>query len=191
MEYHIEIKELLIEEDKLTLTVMGTVTDDIINSHFVSKPKLILHFINEEEDRRIPFVLSNVIPTNGKCYFSGRYVYRLDLLFWKTRNKYLPFDMYFNFGFVDYYEEKIDIDVTPENCIVDNKQFRFKLRGNHYSFKPDRRAILRTPVKRFFVKFFHAIVSVIEYLFAIVMMPVFLIETLLHVSGVLKMPARF
>ena len=191
MEYHIEIKELLIEDDKLTLTVMGTVTDDIINSHFVSKPKLILHFINEEEDRRIPFVLSNVIPTNGKCYFSGRYVYRLDLLFWKTRNKYLPFDMYFNFGFVDYYEEKIDIDVTPENCMVDNKQFRFKLRGNHYSFKPDRRAILRTPVKRFFVKFFHAIVSVIEYLFAIVMMPIFLIETLLHVSGVLKMPARF
>ena len=71
MEYQIEVKELLIEDDKLTLTIMGTITDPIINSHFVSKPKLILHFINKEEDRRIPFVLSNVIHTEGKCYFSG------------------------------------------------------------------------------------------------------------------------
>ena len=54
MEYNIEVKELLLEEDRLTLTVMGTVTDDIINSHFVSKPKVILHFINKKEDRRIP-----------------------------------------------------------------------------------------------------------------------------------------
>ena len=81
MEYNIEVKELLLEEDRLTLTVMGTVTDDIINSHFVSKPKVILHFINKKEDRRIPLVLSNVIHTQGKCYFSGRYTYRLDLLF--------------------------------------------------------------------------------------------------------------
>ena len=101
MEYRIEVKELVIADDKLTLTIMGSITDEVINPHFVSKPKLILHFINEKEDRRIPFVLSNVIHTNGKCYFSGRYVYRLDLLFWKTRSQYLPFDMYLNFGFVD------------------------------------------------------------------------------------------
>ena len=107
MEYQIEVKELLIEDNKLTLNIMGTITDSVINAHFVSKPKVILHFINKREDRRIPFVLSNVIHTDGKCYFSGRYTYRLDLLFWKTAKDYLPFDMYLNFSFVDFYEEKI------------------------------------------------------------------------------------
>ena len=191
MEYRIQIKELVIEGDKLTLTIMGSITDEVINPHFVSKPKLILHFINDEEDRRIPFVLSNVIHTRGKCYFSGSYVYRLDLLFWKTRNKYLPFDMYLNFGFVDFYEEKIKIDMKPEAFSADNFKFKYKLNGDHYSFVPDKRAILRSPVKRFFVKLFKGIVGVIEYLIAIAMFPLFLIEALLHISGVLRMPARF
>ena len=108
MEYQIEVKELLIEDEKLTMTIMGTLNDERINANFVSKPKLILHFINGEEDRRIPFVLTNVIHTEGKCYFSGRYTYRLDLLFWKSGKKFLPFDMYFNFSFVDYYAEKVE-----------------------------------------------------------------------------------
>ena len=51
MEYQIEVKELLIEDDTLTLNIMGTVTDEAINSHFVSKPKLTLFFTNGKEDR--------------------------------------------------------------------------------------------------------------------------------------------
>ncbi len=86
MEFQIEVKELLIVKNRMTLTVMGTVTDPTINSHFLSNPKLVLHFNNGKEDRRIPFVLSNVTHIDGKCFFSGRYNYRLDLLFWKTRN---------------------------------------------------------------------------------------------------------
>ena len=39
MEYQIEVKELLIEDNKLTLNIMGTITDSVINAHFVSKPK--------------------------------------------------------------------------------------------------------------------------------------------------------
>ena len=38
MEYQIEVKELLIEDNKLTLNIMGTITDSVINAHFVSKP---------------------------------------------------------------------------------------------------------------------------------------------------------
>ncbi len=191
MEYNIEVKELLLEEDRLTLTVMGTVTDDIINSHFVSKPKVILHFINKKEDRRIPLVLSNVIHTQGKCYFSGRYTYRLDLLFWKTREEFLPFDLYVNFGFVDYYEEKIDVDLKPEQIQVDNRKFRYKYKRNHYTFKPDKKAILCSPFRRFVVKLFNMLLKVAEYLIAIAMLPLFFIDALLHVSGVMRMPARF
>ena len=191
MEYQIEVKEFLIEDDKLTLTIMGTVTDDRINSHFVSKPKLVLHFMNREEDRRIPFVLSNVIPTEGKCYFSGRYTYRLDLLFWQTRAKYLPFELYLNFGFVDYYEEKLNVDVTSELFQIDKKKFAVKCNGNHYTFVPDKKAILKSPVRRFAVKALQKIVRLIQYLFAIIMLPLFIIDALLHISGVIRMPAKF
>ena len=192
MEYSIKVKELLIVNEKMTLTIMGTITDKVINSHFVSKPKLILHFNNGEEDRRIPFVLSNVVHTDGKCYFSGRYTYRLDLLFWKTRKDYLPFDMYLNFGFVDYYEEKIDIDLTPETEeFLENRLFRYECNGNRYSFIPEKKAILHSPFRRFVVKFFKKILSVIEFAFALIMIPVFFFEALLRTTGVMKMPARF
>lgn len=192
MEYKIEVKELLIQNDKMILTIMGTITDEVINSHFVSKPKLILHFNNGKEDRRIPFVLSNVIHTDGKCYFSGRYTYRLDLLFWKTRSEYLPFDMYLNFGFVDYYEEKIDVDLTPEvELLEDAKQYQYTCKGNHYKFTPNKKEILCSPFNFFIIKLIKKLVGIVEYLFAIVMLPLFFIEALLRISKVMKMPARF
>lgn len=191
MEYQIDIKELTIVGDLLTLTVMGTVADKAINSHFVSKPKLVLHFINSEEDRRIPLVLSNVIHTDGKCYFSGRYTYRLDLLFWKTRRQYLPFDMYLNFGFVDYYEEKINANFNPEIFNIEGRKFSCSPEENHYRFTPDKKAILHSPARRFAVKFVKKLVKLAYYLSAILMLPLFIIEAALHFSGVLRLPARF
>ena len=53
MKYQLEVKELLIVENKMILTIMGTIEDSKINSHFVSKPKLTRHFNNGQEDRRI------------------------------------------------------------------------------------------------------------------------------------------
>lgn len=191
MDYNIEVKELIIEGDILTLTIMGTVTDDVINANLVSKPKLILYFTNGSEDRRIPFVLSNVIHTDGKCYFSGRYNYRLDLLFWQTRDDYIPFDMYLNFGFIDYYEERIKVDMTPEECLVDGKKFKLRQKDGYYHFVPDKKAILRSPAMRFVVKFFQKIVKLIQYLISIVMLPLFFIDAIIHFSGVVRLPARF
>ncbi|MBQ1838116.1 MAG: CDP-glycerol glycerophosphotransferase family protein [Ruminococcus sp.] len=191
MEYHIEVKELLIEDDTLTLNIKGTVTDEAINAHFVSKPKLTLYFTNGKEDRRIPLVLENVIPAAGKCYFSGMYAYRLDLLFWKTKNDYLPFEMYLNFGFVDFYEERIPVDVKPQKMRVDNKQYHFKCMGDHYLFRPDKKAILHSPVRRFFVKLFDMLLKLVQYLIAIVMLPLFFLDAVLHFSGVIKLPPRF
>ena len=71
MEYQIQVKELIIEKNKMTLTVMGSIADPSINSHFLSNPKLIMHFDNGKEDRRIPFVLSNVTHIDGKVFFSS------------------------------------------------------------------------------------------------------------------------
>ena len=191
MEYQIEVKELLIEDEKLTMTIMGTLNDERINANFVSKPKLILHFINGEEDRRIPFVLTNVIHTEGKCYFSGIYTYRLDLLFWKSSKKFLPFDMYFNFSFVDYYAEKVPAKFSPEIFKTDKKLFKVKVCDNHYSFTPDKKAIMKSPFRRFIVKLFDKIVKLVQYIISIVMLPIFFIDALIHFSGVLRLPSRF
>ena len=65
----------------MVLTIMGEIADETINSHFLSKPKIVLYFINEQEDRRIPFVLSNVTYVDGKCFFSGKYTTTLKTIF--------------------------------------------------------------------------------------------------------------
>ncbi len=191
MEYKIEIKELLIKNRSMVLTVMGEVSDQMINSHFLSKPKIVLHFINEKEDRRIPFVLSNVTYVDGKCFFSGKYTYRLDLLFWKTREEYLPFDMYINFGFADFYEEKLDIDLTPEVFETDDKCYGYTFEGNHFRFLPDKNKIRHTLPARFTVKFIDFIVKFIQYIFAIAMLPVFVIDGLIRLTDIKRFPARF
>ena len=191
MEYQIEVKELLIQNERMILTITGSVTDPEINSHFVSKPKIILYFTNGEEDRRIPFVLSNVIHTEGKCFFSGRYTYRLDLLFWKTRGKYLPFDMYLNFSFVDYYEDKLPISLTPEVCEADDEKFHYSCEGNRYSFIPDRSKLVYSPLRRGLVAFFNAVVKLLLVLVSILMLPLFFLEAVIHSTGVKRMPARF
>lgn len=191
MEYKIEIKEFLIKDKKMTLTIMGEVADKTINSHFLSKPKIVLHFNNGKEDRRIPFVLSNVTYVDGKCFFSGNYTYRLDLLFWKTRKECLPFDMYINFGFADFYEEKLPVDLTPQVFETDDKCFGYTLEGNSFKFIPNRKKIVHTPLSRFAVGFVNFWLCFVEYIFAIVMLPLFAIDGLLRLTEIKPMPARF
>ncbi len=191
MEYQIQVKELIIEKNRMTMTVMGSISDPSINSHFLSNPKLVMHFNNGKEDRRIPFVLTNVTHIDGKVFFSGKYKYALNYLFWKTRNSYKPFNMYFNLGFADFYEEKIKVDLTPELFETDDKNFRMKIKGNHYIFFPNRRRILHAPMARFTVGLVNTIVKIIEFCFAIAMFPLFIIEATLRFTGVLILPRRF
>ena len=191
MVYQIEVKELTIVKNKMTLTIMGTIADPTINSHFLSNPKLVLHFNNGKEDRRIPFVLSNVTHIDGKCFFSGRYTYRLDLLFWKTRKECLPFEMFLNLGFADFYEEKIPVDLTPELSESDNRNFKYTIHGNKIEFTPDKRKIYHNPVAKFFVKFFNGIIKTVLFILSLALIPFFILEALLRMTGIMNLPARF
>lgn len=170
---------------------MGEVSDKMINTHFLSKPKIVLYFNDGKEDRRIPFVLSNVTYVDGKCFFSGKYTYRLDLLFWNTRKDCMPFDMFINFGFADFYEEKINVDLTPEVFETDDKCYGYKLGRNCFHFLPNKAKITANPVAKFFVGIIDFIISVFEYIFAIVMLPLFLIDGLIRFTDVKQMPSRF
>ncbi len=191
MEFSIKVKEFIIKDRNLSLTIMGEVADESINSHFLSKPKIVLYFNDGKEDRRIPFVLSNVTYVDGKCFFSGKYNYRLDLLFWKTRKDYLPFDMYINFGFEGFYQEKIDVDLTPEMFETDDKCFGYKFEGNHFYFIPNKNKIVHSPVSRFLVSLINFITCVAEYAIAIAMLPLFVIDGLIRLTDILRMPSRF
>ncbi len=191
LEYKINVKELIICDRKMVLTIMGEVADKSINSHFLSKPKIILYFNDGTEDRRIPFVLSNVTYVDGKCFFSGKYTYRLDLLFWNTRNDCLPFEMYLNFSFADYYEEKIPVDLTPEYFETDDKCYGYTYEGNHFRFLPNKKKIIHTPFSRFIINFLDFWIRFIEYIFAIIMLPLFIVDGLLRLTDIKRMPARF
>lgn len=175
----------------MEMTIMGEVADSSINSHFLSKPKIVLHFNNGQEDRRIPFVLSNVTYVDGKCFFSGKYTYRLDLLFWKTRNLYLPFDMYFNFGFADFYEERISADITPLIFETDDKCYGYKFGGNHLTFFPNKEKIHHTFLGRFCVGLISFLINVTEYIIAIAMLPIFIIDGILRLTDIKRFPPRF
>ena len=191
MNYDIKVKELTINKNSMILNISGVINDKRINSHFASKPKLILHFINEWEDRRIPFVISNVIYTEGKCYFSGRYKYNLNLVFWKTRKEFLPFNLRINFIFIDYYEEAIQLNFEKDSINTDDLKYKFAKSDFSCSFTPDKKEIMQSPIKRGLVKFTYSIVKSIRYIFAIVMLPLFFIDGLLHLTKVLPMPAKF
>ena len=191
MDYEIKVKKLLIKNKTMHLTMSGIIRDEAINSHFLSKPKIVLHFFNGKEDRRIPFILQNVTYIDGKCYFSGKYKYRFDLLFWKTRKEHLPFEMYLNFSFADYYEEKLDIDLTPEEFLTDDKYYGYIFEGNHFKFLPDKKKILRHPVTRFVKSFIDFWIRLAQYLCAILMLPIFLADGLFRLTGLKGFPGRF
>ena len=85
MNYSIYINSISIKENKMVLSVSGEIEDEQIAEDIYSKPKLILLFDNGKEDRRIPFVISDLGYFGTKCRFSGEYTYMLNMLFWKTR----------------------------------------------------------------------------------------------------------
>lgn len=191
MEYKIQVKSFLVFNNKLTMTIMGEISDDVINSHFLSRPKLVLYFNNGKEDRRIPFVLSNVTYVDKKCFFSGEYSYRLDLLFWKTRMDCMPFTMSMNLSFADYYEENIPVDLTPELFESDEKRFPCKFKGNSIEFYPVKKKIYPSKISKLFFGFINFLIVFIQYIFAVLMMPLFVIDGLIRLTLTKNMPAKF
>ena len=139
MEYSLKINNIVVINQEVEISLSGELIDKNINNEFLVEPKVILHFDNGIEDRRIPFVIEtdNIVLSDGKCVFFGTYTYYLDLIFWKTRKQKLPFDMYFNMSFSDFYEEKINIELNEAK--QDKKYFEVEVASNHYSFKSTRR----------------------------------------------------
>ncbi len=192
MDYKIKINSIVVEKQSMTIDLSGEFIDESINPKFLSTPKVILYFDNGEEDRRIPLVIRfrDITYIDGKCMFSGIYTYRLDYIFWKTRGQGLPFNMYFNLNFADFYAERVPIDVTPDEFIQDKKFFTLKACGDHFDItsRPDR--INRYNRKGSIVKAFDSFIKFITLLLSLGLIPIFIIEGLLTFTGFKSMPSK-
>lgn len=176
----------------MTINISGEFIDESINSRFLSTPKVILYFDNGQEDRRIPMVISmqNITYIQGKCMFHGQYSYRLDYLFWKTRGKSLPCDFYFNLSFADFYEEKVNIDVTPDEFIQDNRFFVLENCKDHFVIKKNADKLRSENIRSSIVKKINGFIKFICFILSIPFIPIFVIEGLLTFTGYTSMPKK-
>ena len=192
MDYKIRFNSVIIEKQKFIVNVSGEFIHPSIDERCLSTPKVILYFFNEREDRRIPLVIrySDITRIDGKILYRGEYTYRLDYLFWETRGKGLPFDMYVNLSFADFYEEKIEVDLTPAELEQDHKLFEFESKGNHFSFTPLPGKIRKNHYTHVFVAKLDYLLKVLAFILAIPLIPVYLLMALLTFTGFINMPKR-
>ena len=192
MKYKLKFNSIIIEKQKFTVNVSGEFIDPSIDSRCLSTPKVIFYFDNGREDRRIPLVVkySDITRVDGKILFWGEYIYRLDYLFWDTRGKGLPFDMYINLSFADYYEEKVKLDLTPSELIEDHKLYEFENKGDHFTFTPLPKKIRKNHYLHILVAKFDFLLKILAFLVSIPLIPIYLIMGLLTFTGFINMPKR-
>lgn len=188
MNYRVSIDKVEITGNSMVIEVSGEIEDNQIAKGIFSKPKLILLFENSSEDRRIPFVINNIGYFGDKCFFSGMYVYRLDMLFWKTRNLDLPFTMKFALSYGNCYFDEIMMESVGRIIINDDANFMLEYSGGRFNFKPIPRK--NSKVKAVFSKigkFFSLILHIVLYILGICLIPIFFIESILGLLNVAKL----
>lgn len=182
MNYKITFTKFRVNSSKLTIAVYGEIFDKRIKIDSYYMPKIQLFFENEKEDRVLPFPLKEIKYENGKCKFKCEYVYDLEYIFYETRKEYMPFKLYFNFKFLENYEQ-----ITIEDDILDDKsnQYKCEVLGNFVRFLPNKNII---KIKNFF----SSIINFISRLFfSTVLLPIFFIEAIIRVIFDLKIPDEF
>ncbi len=132
MQYSIQIDKIHIEAGRFQLIVRGSffLPDEITGL------RLIMYFTNGLEERRLPVVINEREwkEQEGICTFTSDYIYRLDFLFWEQQHSANDILMYFNLLCGDSYEEKISVDLTPQEMEQDGKCFLCHAEGDHLRF---------------------------------------------------------
>ncbi|MCD8230412.1 MAG: CDP-glycerol glycerophosphotransferase family protein [Clostridiales bacterium] len=189
MNYTINIDEIHIEGNKFRFVVTGVF--DIISS--LAKPKVIMHFSNGIEDRRIPLVFAtlNRNEDEGVIEITSNYVYLLDRLFWKSKNCGNDIVMYFNLLYGEYYEEKIEVNMNPALFEQDELCYICRPEGNAITFihQPDFAKKLAQYERRYSNKVKMAVGTVyswIVFVFSLLLLPWLVIDGLMATFGFIK-----
>lgn len=185
MNYSIKINEIVVAKESLSLNICGEIEDSEIANGVLSKPKLILLFENEKEDRRIPFVFEDVSYIGTKCVFSGVYEYRLDMLFWKSRALNLPFKLNFALSYGNEYIEDVKVQFCDILCDDETPMYIAKVESaKAMSIIPQTSAKKKELIiTRLFKKLVSAVFKLIMLVFAICLIPFFFLEAILAFFG--------
>ncbi len=134
MEYQVSVTKINIEAANLFLAVTG----EVPYQDELSRVRLILHFDNGMEDRRIPFVITEYQknPEKGTLDFKGEYTYLLQYLFWKSANSDCEITMHFHLLYGDYYEENIPVNLSNAVFSQDGKYYEGSIYENELHIKP-------------------------------------------------------
>ncbi|MCD7737329.1 MAG: CDP-glycerol glycerophosphotransferase family protein, partial [Lachnospiraceae bacterium] len=188
MDYSLKVREIHIRANKISFVVDGAFA--YIGP--LSKPKVLLHFINGLEDRRIPLVIRRFEQeeVEDTLTFHSEYTYLLDQLFWKSRNSGNDIRMYFNVLYNDYYEEKIPIPITPDIFEQDELVYQCRIEDHSLLFvhqedwkkKLERFETIHSgwKLKRRLNKIYHWL----SFILALCLLPWFLFDGLLATVGI-------
>lgn len=172
MNYELKIKKIALRGCEMEITFNGIVEVASEAAH----PKIILHFIQGEQDRRIPLVIQHSMIHQGICFFGGTFAYDLSYIFYPDGRQVSSMKMYVNVLFEDYYEEKVPVDLMPEVWEKSFNIYDIQVCGNYFLInKMGGKTALPLsqagPAARFF--------SWLFFVFAIILFPVFLLEAVL------------
>lgn len=189
MEYSIKIKKIEIENHHFRFTVAAEF--EAVNE--LSKPKVIMHFDNGIEDRRLPIVIGKVAKDEDTGYvsFTSEYDYLLDRLFWRSSRSDDDIVMKFNVLYGDYYEEGIALDMTPEEFVQDETCFVCKVEGNQLRFipQPGRAEVIaraeKKPTGAKVKGVLNSIYHWISFFVGLCLLPWFAIDALMATFGII------
>lgn len=171
MKYTIQIKKIALRNNEMEISFTGMTE---VKSE-VAHPKIILHFVQGKQDRRIPLVIQHSFIHQGICFFGGTFSYDLPHIFFQ-KGQCASMEMYMNVLFEDYYEEKVPLDLTPEVWERSFNAYDAKVCGNHLLIQKNGRRVAPSPGKAGSATiFFYWLFFVI----GIVLSPVFLLEAVL------------
>ncbi|MCD7867281.1 MAG: CDP-glycerol glycerophosphotransferase family protein [Clostridiales bacterium] len=190
MEYSLKVREIQITGDKFRFVVDGEFS--YISS--LSKPKVILHFFNGAEDRRLPLVIKEfeLDEDANLVSFHSDYEYLLDHLFWKSGKSGNDIQMYFNVLYGEYYEEKIPLKIHPRIFEQDQLVYVCSIEKNSLKFthQPDWAHQLDHflkvhsgwKVKKLCKKIYY----VLSFFLALFLLPWFVFDALLASLGIVE-----
>lgn len=131
MKYKIKINNLVLRSYKMEITFTGIIEEISGTVH----PKVTLHFIERERDRRLPLVIQHSMIHEHSCYFDGTFTYDLAHIFFPDGEQVGSMRMYVNILFGDYYEEKVKIDLTPEVMEKKSNAYDIQVCEDHFLIK--------------------------------------------------------
>ena len=151
-----------------------------------SKPKLVMFFETDDEDRRIPFVLSKINYIDDSCFFYGKYTYKLDNIFWEKCGQITNFDLNFILKFGNETEEKVAFSYDEEKIIVNSQQYSIQEQNNTINFHKE----IIVPKKKTSKKIIKIIKSILYIPFYICVILLFLFESILNYFNLADTPYK-